>query len=200
MLPFGNMRLPAQERREQLLRVALEVFAERGFHSTSMNDIAEAAGVTKPVLYQHFTSKRELFVELLAQIGTDLRETISKATSNAGGPRQQIEHGFRAYFMFANEYTSAFTVLFGSGARRDPEFASFATAVEQSIADTVSELIVVEGEPAEHGLLLASSIVGMTEAATRYWLAHSRKPDVDTLAEQISQLAWSGMRGIRNPA
>ncbi|MGB3410403.1 MAG: TetR/AcrR family transcriptional regulator [Microthrixaceae bacterium] len=194
------MRLPAPERREQLLRVALEVFAEKGFHATSMNDIADSAGVTKPVLYQHFMSKRDLFIELLAQIGTDLRGTISKATSNAGGPRQQIEQGFRAYFMFANEYTSAFTVLFGSGARRDPEFASFASAVEQSIADAISELIVVEGQPAEHSLLLANSIVGMTEAATRHWLAHERQPDVDTLAQQISQLAWSGMRGIANPA
>ncbi len=194
------MRLPAQERREQLLRVSLEVFAAKGFHATSMNDIADSAGVTKPVLYQHFMSKRDLFIELLAQIGTDLRGTISKATANAGGPRQQIEQGFRAYFMFANEYTSAFTVLFGSGARRDPEFASFASAVEQSIADTISELIVVEGQPAEHSLLLANSIVGMTEAATRHWLAHERQPDVDTLAQQISQLAWSGMRGIANPA
>lgn len=165
-----------------------------------MNDIADSAGVTKPVLYQHFISKRDLFIELLAQIGTDLRGTISKATANAGGPRQQIEQGFRAYFMFANEYTSAFTVLFGSGARRDPEFASFASAVEQSIADTISELIVVEGQPAENSLLLANSIVGMTEAATRHWLANERQPDVDTLAQQISQLAWSGMRGIANPA
>ncbi|MGB6057171.1 MAG: TetR/AcrR family transcriptional regulator [Microthrixaceae bacterium] len=194
------MRLPAPERREQLLRVSLEVFAAKGFHATSMNDIADSAGVTKPVLYQHFMSKRDLFIELLAQIGTDLRGTISKATANAGGPRQQIEQGFRAYFVFANEYTSAFTVLFGSGARRDPEFASFASAVEQSIADTISELIVVEGQPAEHSLLLANSIVGMTEAATRHWLAHERQPDVDTLAQQISQLAWSGMRGIANPA
>ncbi|HTO00464.1 MAG TPA: TetR/AcrR family transcriptional regulator [Microthrixaceae bacterium] len=193
------MRLPAPERREQLLRVAVEVFAERGFHTTSMNDIADAAGVSKPVLYQHFTSKRDLFVELLAQIGTDLRETISKATSNAGGPRQQIEQGFRAYFVFANEFTSAFTVLFGSGARRDPEFASFASAVEQSIAEAISDLIVVEGQHAEHSLLLASSIVGMTEAATRHWLSNERQPDVDTLTQQISQLAWSGMRGIGNP-
>lgn len=199
MLPLGNMRLPAEERRQQLLDVAVDVFARKGYHAASMNDVAEAAGVTKPVLYQHFSSKRDLFVELLTEIGESLRETIAKATSNAEGPRQQIEDGFRAYFLFAAENTSSFTVMFGSGARRDPEFASFALAVENSIAQTVAELIVVEGRPAEHRLLLADSIVGMTEAATRHWLANGSEPDVDTLASQISQLAWSGMRGIRNP-
>jgi AcrR family transcriptional regulator len=163
-----------------------------------MNDVAEAAGVTKPVLYQHFTSKRELFIELLADIGAELRDTISKATADAGGPRQQIENGFRAYFGFANEQTDAFRVLFGSGARRDPEFASFALGVESSIAETIADLIVVEGEPATYRFLLAHSIVGMTEAATRYWLSHDREPDVDKLAGELSQLAWSGMRGIRS--
>ena len=74
------MRLPAAKRRLQLLAVALDVFAERGFYSTSMNDVADAAGVTKPVLYQHFGSKRELFVELLGEIGAGLSEVIGTAT------------------------------------------------------------------------------------------------------------------------
>jgi AcrR family transcriptional regulator len=191
------MRLPAAERREQLLHTAVGVFAEHGYHATSMNDVAEAAGVTKPVLYQHFSSKRELFVELLADIGAELRDTIAKATADAAGPRQQIENGFRAYFSYVGDHTDSFRVLFGSGARRDPEFASFARSVETSIADAIAELIVVDGEPVAQRQMLAHSIVGMTESASRYWLAHDREPDVDTLATQLSQLAWSGLRGIR---
>ena len=70
------MRMPAAQRRTQLLDTAVHVFAERGYHAASMNDVAEAAGVTKPVLYQHFSSKRDLFVELLTAIGDELRETI----------------------------------------------------------------------------------------------------------------------------
>jgi len=190
------MRLPAAQRRTQLLDTAVTVFADKGYHATSMNDVAEAAGVTKPVLYQHFSSKRELFVELLTEIGTALRETIAKATADAAGPRQQIENGFRAYFHFVGDRTDAFRVLFGSGARRDPEFAPFARAVETSIADAIAELIVVDGRPAEHRQVLAHGIVGMTEAASRYWLAHDREPDIDTLAAQLSGLAWSGMRGL----
>ena len=97
-------RLPAARRRQQLLDVALEVFAERGFHPTSMNDLAEAAGVTKPVLYQHFGSKRELYLELLEDVGTRLRDAIGKATSEAAGPREQVEQGFRAYFRFVADH------------------------------------------------------------------------------------------------
>ncbi len=170
------MRLPAAQRREQLIETAIGVFAEQGFHATSMNDVAEAAGVTKPVLYQHFSSKRDLFVELLTEIGNQLRDTIAKATADAAGPRQQIEQGFRAYFHYVDTNTDAYKVLFGAGARRDPEFASLTRAVEASIAEAIAELIVVDGQPAEDRELLAHTIVGMTEAASRYWLVHDRSP------------------------
>lgn len=190
------MRLPAAERRAQLIETATSVFADQGFHTTSMNDVAEAAGVTKPVLYQHFSSKRDLFVELLTEIGNQLRDTIAKATADASGPRQQIEKGFHAYFEYVGTNTDAFIVLFGSGAGRGAEFASLTRAVEASIAEAIAELIVVDGEPAEDRELLAHTIVGMTEAASRFWLVHDRTPGVDELAERVSRLAWSGMRGL----
>lgn len=190
------MRLPAAQRREQLLDTAMHVFAKQGYHAASMNDVADAAGVTKPVLYQHFASKRELFSEILSEIGNQLRDRIAKATAEAAGPREQIEMGFRAYFDYVGSNADAFRVMFGSGARRDPEFASFARRVESSIANAIAELIVVDGHPAEDRELVAMSIVGMTEAASRYWLAHDREPDVETLTSRVSRLAWFGMRGI----
>ncbi len=191
------MRLPAHERREQLLSVAVRVFAERGYHSTSMNDVAEAAGVTKPVLYQHFLSKRELYRELLGEIGGQLRDTISKASADAEGPRQQIERGFAAYFRFVADHNDAFRVLFGAGTRRDEEFAEEARRVEESIAETVAGLIEIEGISAQQQRLLGNGIVGLAEGACRYWLHHDVDVDAETLAAQVSQLAWAGLRGIR---
>src|SRR5918997_4578595 len=123
-------RLPATARREQLLDVALDVFARSGYHDTSMNDIADAAGVTKPVLYQHFESKRELYLELLTDVGASLLEQIAKATAAAGTPRGQVEAGVSAYFHFVDGNRNAFTLLFGSGARRDAEFADAVRRVE----------------------------------------------------------------------
>lgn len=190
-------RLPAHERRKQLLGTALEVFAKHGYHNASMNDIAEAAGVTKPVLYQHFASKRELYRELLGEIGGQLRDTIAKATADAPGPRQQIEGGFRAYFEFVASHQDAFRVLFGAGTRRDEEFAKEAQRVEASIAEVVADLIEVEGLTRSDRLLLGNGIVGLAEGACRYWLREAVNIDAETLATHAAQLAWAGLRGIR---
>src|ERR1041384_2531455 len=94
------MRLPADQRRLQLLEVARARFADQGFHATSMDEIAEAAGVTKPVLYQHFPSKRALYSELLDDTGKQLLQMLAESAGTTRG-RAAVEAGFRAYFEFA---------------------------------------------------------------------------------------------------
>jgi AcrR family transcriptional regulator len=192
-------RLPAARRRKQLLDVALRVFAERGFHPTSMNDLAEAAGVTKPVLYQHFGSKRELYLELLEDVGDRLREEIGKATSEAGTPREQVQRGFAAYFRFVADHEAAFQVLFGGGTRRDEEFAAHALRVEASIADGIAPLIDVPGLDDATRRLLAHGIVGLAEAASRHWLREDHDADPEELASRVADLAWAGLRGLTPP-
>lgn len=191
-----STRLPAPRRRRQLLDVALKVFAERGYHATSMNDVAETAGVTKPVLYQHFRSKRALYLELLEDVGGRLRDAIEKATAQADGPREQVHAGFRAYFTFVEQQQPAFQLLFGGGARRDEEFADAVRTVEVSIAETIAELIVVEGLDADRRLLLAHGIVGVAEGTSRHWLANGMAGNADELAVQVATLAWAGLRGV----
>jgi AcrR family transcriptional regulator len=190
-------RLPAARRRRQLIDVAMRVFAERGFHMTSMNDIAEAAGVTKPVLYQHFRSKRELYLELLEDVGGQLRERITKATAEAGTPREQAIRGFRAYFRFVTEHEDAFKLLFGGGTRRDLEFADATRAVEVSIADIIATLIDIPGLDTDRRRLLAHGIVGIAEGTSRHWILDGATGDPETLADQVAELAWAGLRGLR---
>jgi len=161
-----------------------------------MNDLAEAAGVTKPVLYQHFTSKRELYLELLDTVGTRLRDAIVQATAEAPGPRQQVEQGFGAYFRFVAEHQAAFQVLFGGGTRRDEEFAGYVRRVEEAIADAISSLIEVEGLSESERRLLAYGIVGLAEGASRHWLRDEAPGDPDALAARVAELAWAGLRGI----
>jgi AcrR family transcriptional regulator len=192
-------RLPAARRRRQLLDTARAVFAERGFHSTAMNDIAEAAGVTKPVLYQHFTSKRDLYREVLEDVGGRLEETIAKAAAGAPGPREQVEAGFGAYFRFVAEEEDAFQVLFGGDTRRDPEFARQAAATETSIAAAIAGLIDIAGIDPQHRALLAHGLVGLAEGASRRWLVAEDPEDPAVLAAQVAELAWAGLRGIRRP-
>ena len=191
-------RLPAARRRPQLLDVALELFAVRGYHATSMNEIAEAAGVTKPVLYQHFRSKRELYLELLEDVGGCLRDSIGKATTEAPNPREQVRAGFLAYFTFVAEQRTAFQLLFGGGSRRDTEFADAVRAVELSIAESIAVLIEVEGLAPQERQLLAHGIVGLAEGTSRHWVATGMHGSPEQLAHHVSTLAWAGLRGVRS--
>ncbi len=191
-------RLPAPRRKEQLLDVAIEVFAERGFHLTSMNDVAEAAGVTKPVLYQHFPSKRALYLELLRAVGNQLMDAIAGATQRAAGPRQQVEDGLRAYFTFVADHPPAYRLIFGGGTRRDAEFAEEASRVERSMAGVIAELITVEGLAEHDRLLFAHGIVGLAEGTSRHWINDSLDLDPGDVAVRVADLAWRGLRGIRS--
>ena len=192
-----SIRLPAPRRRRQLLDVALRLFAERGYHPTSMNDLAEAAGVTKPVLYQHFRSKRALYLELLEDVGGRLRDAIGKATTEAGTPREQVRSGFRAYFEFVAQQQLAFQLLFGGGSRRDKEFADAVGKVEMSIADSIAALIVVDQLDDDRRRLLAYGIVGLAEGTSRHWLANGMTGRAEELADHVAALAWAGLRGVQ---
>ncbi|MDQ3107423.1 MAG: TetR/AcrR family transcriptional regulator [Actinomycetota bacterium] len=194
--PVAALRLPAARRRRQLLDVALDRFAAKGFHATSMEEIAEAAGVTKPVLYQHFRSKRKLYLELLDDVGGQLMEAIGKATAAADTPRRQVESGMAAYVAFMTERPQAFPLLFGSGARRDPEFADAVRRVEDAIAGAVAALIEADVDDA-HRRVLAAAIVGMAEGVLRHWIAEAPDLTPDALVAQLADLAWAGLRGVR---
>ncbi len=189
-------RLPAARRRRQLLEVALRVFAEQGYHDASMNDIAVAAGVTKPVLYQHFTSKRELFTELLGDVGRDLQDNITKAVAAADGPREMVELGFAGYFDYVSVHRDAFKLFYGGGLARDVEFAELVSQVERTIAALVATLIEIEGLSPSQRQVLGHGIVGMIEGASIHWLNTNSDADPATLASQLADLAWRGLRGV----
>lgn len=192
-------RLPAAERRRQLLDVALDAFAAGGFHGTSMDDVAAAAGVTKPVLYQHFGSKRALYIELLNDVGSQLMDVIATAAAEADGPHRQVEAGFRAYFRYVEDREPAFRLLFGGGSKRDEAFADLVRLVEGAIGELIASFITAKLPP-EQILTLAHGIVGMAESTCRHWL-HQRAEgattaSADELADQLAELAWAGLRGV----
>jgi AcrR family transcriptional regulator len=189
-------RLTAPARREQILDVALVVFARAGFHGTSMNDVAEAAGVTKPVLYQHFDSKRELYRALLDEVGARLLNAISKATADATDGRTQTELGYRAYFRWVAEDHDAFRLLFGSGSRRDDEFNTAVREITEQAARAVAPLIDVD-IPEDHRRTLAHALVGLAEGASRRLVERGDEFDPDVIAAEVSSLAWAGLRAVQ---
>lgn len=174
------------------------VFADRGYSGASMNDVAEAAGVTKPVLYQHFASKKALYGELVEDLGGHLEQAIVAAVDEADGPRQQVEAGFRAYFQWATSQGNAFQVLFAGHNRHDPDLAAAIAHVESMMAERVASLIVVDGLSDDARHVLAYGVIGLAESTSRQWLGLGLGPglDADAFADMVAQLAWSGLRGV----
>jgi AcrR family transcriptional regulator len=191
------MRLPAEQRRLQLLEVARDVFAERGFHATSMDELAAKAGVTKPVLYQHFASKRALYIELLESLGAELLGELGRATGSATSGRERVERGFAAYFHWVAGNPASFRLLFGASVRNDAEFAAVLEHVLAAAVGAVTPLIDI-AVPDEQRAVLANAIVGIAEATSRRALADGGEVgDVEQLAMWLAELAWFGLRGVR---
>ncbi|MHB1518664.1 MAG: TetR/AcrR family transcriptional regulator [Acidimicrobiales bacterium] len=199
----NGRRLTAEARRRQLFEVALGLFAEHGYAATTMDDIAEQAGVTKPLVYQHFESKRALYLELMDVFSTALVSDIVQATAEAEGPRQQVELGFAAYFDLMVGNQSAFRLLYCRDTPDDPEFGAALARVEDAMAQAIDPLIDAGLEP-EHRLLLAHAVVGMAEAASRHWLQARRlevpngsdRKEADGLATRLADFAWGGLRQV----
>ena len=197
--------MPAAARRTQLLQVALGRFAAGGYHDTSMDEIAEAAGVTKPVLYQHFHSKQELFRELLDSEGQNLLEEVAERAGAETNPYHMVLAGFQAYFQFVSNRTTAFQLLFGSGARVSEEFAESVRRVEEQMASVIAHFIDAEIDQ-NHRDLLAHAIVGLGEIAARRWVASLNQEterlepeEAARLAAQLADLVWAGLRGLPGP-
>jgi len=194
-------RLPAAVWRNQLLEVALDRFAAKGYHDTSMEDIADAAGVTKPVLYQHFDSKHELFLELLDSVGQEFLQGIANRAAAETNPYQRVLAGFRAYFQFVSERTSAFQLVFGGGARLTDDFADSVRRLESDIAELIGQFIDADIDD-EHRDLLGHAIVGLGEVAGRRWVARQGSSEqldpaeAERMAVRLADLAWAGLRGL----
>jgi len=190
-------RLPAAERRKQLLDVAMTVFSDHGFHGASMNDVATAAGVTKPVLYQHFPSKRELYLELVEGVSSQLAETVTTAARTESDALNQAQAALTAYFRFVEENQREFRLLFGRGAPREEEFASGSRVVEHRMAATIVDLLDERLDP-ETRQVFAQAIVGMSEGVSRHWVAQDSRPSADSMAKQLAQLLVGGLAGLHD--
>jgi AcrR family transcriptional regulator len=200
-------RLTAERRRRQLIDVALQSFATNGFNATTMEDIATSAGVTKPLLYQHFASKRALYLELIDDVAARLIGALAVAATTESRTRRQVEAGFEAYFRFTIENQSAVRMLFD--APHDVELARGLRTIEDSIAQFLEPLFDVDID-ADHRRMLASAVVGMTEGVTRDWLrarSERGRPEVEAvreagmLAQRLADFAWGGFRSLnRVPA
>jgi AcrR family transcriptional regulator len=191
-------RMRGPERKAQLLAVARKVFGAKGFHGVSMEDVAREAGVTKPILYDHFSSKEALYLALLDADSLELEERIRTALAAPTGNRERIRASFEAYFEFVDEHAEGFQLLMQETVGANEDFRRGVGAVRDRIQQEVSDLIVRESQgrlDREDADTVALGLVGMAETAARHDPGGSperRRRRVDTLV----RLAWRGITNL----
>ncbi|GGL30799.1 TetR/AcrR family transcriptional regulator [Phycicoccus endophyticus] len=190
-----STRLPRSERRAQLLEAAQAVFVQSGYHAAAMDEIAERAGVSKPVLYQHFPGKLDLYLALLDTHCETLEQLVRHALERTEGDNEvRVRATVAAYFDFVTREDAAFRMVFESDLTSVPQVRGRLDAVEMACAEAISEVIALDtGVDEERALLLGSALAGMAQVAARHWLAQDGElPEADAAAT-ISMLAWRGL-------
>ena len=192
-------RMPRRERRAQLLASALEVFVAHGYHSAAMDDIADRAGVSKPVLYQHFPGKLELYMALLDQSCDAITEAIRAALQTTTDNKQRVAAAIAAFYEYVASDSGAFRLVFESDLTNDPAVRQRVDRVTDDCAAEIAEVIQQDtGLPLEACLLLAVSLVGMGQVSARFWLSGAGADGTITQADAsalVAGLAWRGIRG-----
>ena len=192
-----GVRLPRHARRVQLLGAAREVFVEMGYHAAAMDDIAERAGVSKPVLYQHFPGKLELYLALLDEYGDEIVKAVKQALDSTEDNKLRVAATMQAYFDFVDSHGGAFRLVFESDLMNEPAVRERIDRVTQDCAELVSRLITEDaGLPPEESMLLAVGLVGTAQIAARYWVSMEGSIPRDIAADLVATLSWRGIRGF----
>jgi len=193
--PRGG-RLPRRERRAQLLASALEVFAAQGYHAAAMDDIAERAGVSKPVLYQHFPGKLDLYLALLDDSCDTIIASTRKALESTQDNRQRVEATMAVFYDYISSDSGAFRLVFESDLTAEPAVREQVERVTTETAALVAEVIHEDtGLTDEQSRLLAVSLVGMAQVSARFWLTEAGGIERGDAAALVAGLAWRGIRG-----
>ncbi len=180
------------------MAVALQAFSQTGYHAASMDDIAAAAGVTKPVLYQHFASKMDLYLAILDASLSDLLVAGRTALRSTSDNKQRVNSMARAYFTFVSSPTGAFRLVFESDLANDPAVRERMDAADLALAREAATVISEDTGLSEHqALLIASGLQGMVQVAARRWQRDGPGDiDQDEAIELLMTLAWRGVRGF----
>ncbi len=193
--PRGN-RLPRHERRRQLLDAALEVFVSQGYHAAAMDEIAERAGVSKPVLYQHFPGKLELYLALLDESVDTLVETVRDALRSTTDNKQRVAATFGAYFEFVGGEGQAYRLVFESDLSNESAVRARLDRVQRECAAMISQVVREDaGISVEEAHLLSVGMVGMAQVAARYWLRTRDQIPREAAEQLVARLAWRGISG-----
>ena len=195
-VPRGT-RLPREERRAQLLEAAQAVFVESGYHAAGMDEIADRAGVSKPVLYQHFPGKHELYLALLDAACEQLLDSVQQALRSTSDNEERVVATMEAYLGFVAHHRGAYRLVFESDLRQEEQVAERVRTVERITAQAVGDLVADQtGLSESEAGLVATGVVGMAQTAASRWLVEGARIPQDQAARLLADVVWRGIRAF----
>jgi AcrR family transcriptional regulator len=196
-LSARGVRLPRVARRAQLLQAAHDVFVANGYHAAAMDEIAERAGVSKPVLYQHFPGKLDLYLALLDHSAEVLLRRLHDALLSTEDNKERVTATMTAYFAFVDDPAETFRLLFESDLTNESAVRERIDRLNATCADEIAKIIAEDtGLPVEESTLLAIGLVGVAQVSARYWLGSRGSIPRDAAAELVATLSWRGIGGF----
>jgi len=190
-------RLSGGERRAQLVALGIDLFAEHGYHGLSMEQLADAAGVSKPVLYQHFPSKRDLYLAIVHDAVAELDRRVRGALAGTTSNRDRVQGAIYAYFDFVED--RRFRLLFSTAELTDEGVRNAIEGAMATVAQAVAGLIAEDAALSPRAaLFLACGLRGLAMDGARWWVEQD-EVDKDEAVRLLSRLAWRGL-GSFGPA
>ena len=196
-LKTPNGRLPRTARRAQLLHVALDVFAESGYHAASMDEIAERAGVSKPVLYQHFPGKLDLYLALLETSVDTVVDGVRTALASTHANQRRVRATMELWYDSVADRRAAFKLVFESDLTSDPKVRALVDRVTDESAAAIAGVIREDtnlSDAASH--VLAAGLVGIGHVSARIWMSSESELSKDDAVQLAAGLAWRGIGGF----
>lgn len=191
-----RVRMTGAERREQLLDIGRTLFADKGFEGTSVEEIAAKAGVSKPVVYEHFGGKEGLYAVVVDREMRQLLEGVTGALT-AGHPRELLEQAAFALLDYIERYTDGFRILVRDSpvAQSTGTFASLISDIATQVEDILGMEFKNRGFDPKLAPLYAQALVGMVALTGQWWL-DARRPKKAEVAAHLVNLAWHGLDGL----
>ncbi len=187
-------RLSRSARRLQLMSAAKSAFVTQGYHAAAMDDIADRAGVSKPVLYQHFPSKLELYLALLNESADEMVRLVRVALGATTDNHERVDNAVAAYFTFVADNGQAYRLIFESDLRGQLEVERIVERATDDCISAITDTITADtGVDVERARLLASGMVGLSQVSARYWLQQSPHVSRPEAIELLSTLMWRGI-------
>lgn len=190
-------RLPRSQRRAQLVAISRDVFVEHGYHAASMDEIAERAGVSKPVLYQHFPSKLSLYTALVEEACDEVITAIRAALTSTTDNHARVLATIKVWYDYVTEEGQAFRLVFESDLTNDPNIRELLDRVNNESASAIAAVIAEDTNISnDAALLLAASLVGGGHVSARTWISSDSSLSKDEAVALASTLLWRGIAGF----